>query len=207
MDPYPSLPPPPPGADPERPEPEATPPGASDGSPARIALVIGALVSVLVGVVLIGRAWFGEPEVCWGSSIESARFGYCLEAPGWDFTNEQTSHALPYDELVDADRGSSLRIQATDDARALDAVLSDVRAAEQARTGVVLGDVRDTSVAGVPARQWDVTLERRGVEVQVREVVFVRDGTAWLVRLIADPEGFAVGAQELDRILGSWIFR
>lgn len=180
---------------------------ASGGSRARIAWVIGAIVVVLIGVVVAGRAWIGEPEACWRSTVESARFGYCLEAPGWDFTNDQTSQALPYDELVHTDAATSLRIQAAAVDRALDDVLTEVRSADQGRASAVLGDVRDTSVAGVPARQWDVSLERRGVEVRIREVVFVREGTAWLVRLIADPEGFAAGAQELERILGSWIFR
>jgi hypothetical protein len=59
----------------------------------------------------------------------------------------------------------------------------------------------------VPAAQWDITLGGGSVGQQVREVVFVRDGSAWRVQLQADSEGFDDRLAEFEGILRSWTFR
>jgi hypothetical protein len=203
---YPPLPPPPPGGEPQ---PVADDPAEGSGrSAAKIVLALAAVLAVVTGVVLGGRAWIGTRDPCRGSTVTSARFGYCLEAPGWDFTNDRISVTLPYDELVHGADGSSIRIQAAAvGERTLADVISDVRKAEGAQDDIALGEVRDTIVAGVPAGQWDVTSEQEGDPFQAREVAFAQDGTAWLVRLIADPSSFETSVGELERILSSWIFR
>ena len=203
----PPLPPPPPGAVPEpvvEHEPEAP-----QGSTAKVVLAASGLLAVVAALVVGGLAWLGTPGVCGTSTVESARFGYCLEAPGWEYTNAQTSSNLPYDELVHPVDASSVRILAVEvgSESPLDQVISDVRGSEVGQDGVELGAVSDTSVAGVPAGQWDLTLQMEGVELQIREVVFVRAGTAWKVQLISDRDGFDARLPEFQRILRSWIFR
>jgi hypothetical protein len=62
-------------------------------------------------------------------------------------------------------------------------------------------------VAGVPAAQWDISLESASLEIQIREVVFVRDGTAWRVQLLTEREAFDTRLDEFEQILRSWTFR
>ncbi|HET9672070.1 MAG TPA: hypothetical protein VFQ40_04400 [Actinomycetota bacterium] len=207
MDPHPPLPPPPPGALPEPPQPEPEP-GSPSGSAAKVALVAAGLLVVLLGIGVGTLLWLRAPGLCDGSTVESTRFGYCLAAPGWEFTNERSSSELPYDELVHPADASSVRILAVEvGAEAnLGDVVSNVRESE-AEQGITPGDISDTSVAGVPAAQWDLLLQEGDVEVQVREVIFLREGTAWRVHLIADPEGFDARVPEFERILNSWTFR
>jgi hypothetical protein len=62
-------------------------------------------------------------------------------------------------------------------------------------------------VAGVPAAQWDLVVKAGQVEQQVREIVFVRGDSAWRIQLQTDAEGFAIRAEEFERILRTWTFR
>jgi hypothetical protein len=205
MDPYPALPPPPPGreADVEEAAPEA--PTRSAGK--AIAVVAGLLI-VLAGVIVAGIWWLGGPGVCDRSTVESARFGYCVAAPGWELTNEAAQTDLPYDELIKPADATTVRIMAIQlqTGQGLDEVVQAAR--EMARQeGVDVGEVVERRVAGVPAAQWDFVLDTGQVEQQVREIVFVRDGAAWRVQLQADAEGFVVRAEEFEDILGTWTFR
>jgi hypothetical protein len=200
---FPPLPPPPVGGEPAPVVEDERPPS----SPLKAVLAVGVVLTVVLALVVGGLVWLGAPGVCDASTVESSRFGYCLAAPGWEFTNEQSASDLPYDELVHPD-ASSVRILAVEIGAQgeLDQVISDLRASE-VEEGIELGEVRDTTVAGVPARQWDLTVESGDLELQVREVVFVRRGTAWRVQLITDREGFDTRLPEFQRILRSWIFR
>ena len=207
MDPHPARPPPPPGAgaDPAAvPEPEA-PRGSSA---AKIALAAAALLVVVLAVVVGGLVWLGAPGVCDTSTIESWRVGYCLAAPGWEYTNEQSATELPYDELTHPEDASSVRILAVEVGTSgrLDEIVTHVRQTE-VEEGIVPGEIRDTTVAGVPAAAWDMTFESGDLELQIREVLFLREGTAWRGKLIADPPGFDTPHPEFERILNSWIFR
>lgn len=202
---FPPLPPPPPGA---APEPVAEPAStAPTGSGAKVALAGAGLLVVVLGVAAATFLWLRTPGVCDASTVESTRFGYCLAAPGWEYTNEQSSSNLPYDELVHPADASSVRILAVEvgSRGELADIVSSVRETEM-QEGIVPGEVSDTAVAGVPAARWDMTLQSGDVELQIREVVFVRDGTAWRVQLIADPTGFDTRLPEFERILRSWTF-
>jgi hypothetical protein len=205
MDPYPSLPPPPPGRDAEVEEAAPEEPTRSAGK--AIAIVAGLLV-VLGGVIAAGFWWLGGPGVCDTSTVESARFGYCVVAPGWQFTNEATETELPYDELIKPADASTVRIMAIQlpSGQGLDEV---VQAARDIATenGMEVGEVVERRVAGVAAAQWDFVLDGGQVEQQVREIVFVRGDAAWRVQLQADSEGFDTRVAELEDILRSWTFR
>jgi hypothetical protein len=205
MDPYPSLPPPPPGLDTEV---EEDGPGAPTRSAAKAVVVVAGLLLVLAGVVVAGFWWLGGPGVCDRSTVESARFGYCVAAPGWELTNEAVETELPYDELIKPADASTVRIIAIQlqTGQGLEEI---VQAARDIATqeGMTVGEVVERRVAGVPAAQWDFVLESGQVEQQVREIVFVRDGSAWRVQLQADTEGFDIRAEEFEDILGTWTFR
>jgi hypothetical protein len=205
MDPYPSLPPPPPGRDAEVEEAAREEPTRSAGK--AIAIVAGLLIA-LAGVIVAGFWWLGGPGVCDTSTVESARFGYCVAAPGWQFTNEAAETELPYDELIKPADASTVRIMAIQlpSGQGLDEV---VQAARDIATenGMEVGEVVERRVAGVAAAQWDFVLDAGQVEQQVREIVFVRGDAAWRVQLQADSEGFDTRVAELEDILRTWTFR
>ena len=205
MDPYPSLPPPPPGGHADVEDVVSEGPTRSAG---KAIVVVAGLLIVLTGLVAAGVWWLGGPGVCDASTVESARFGYCVAAPGWQFTNEATQTELPYDELIKPADASTVRIVAIQlqSGQGLDDV---VQAAREVATqdGVEVGDVVERHVAGVPAAQWDFVLDTGQVEQQVREIVFVRGDAAWRIQLSADAAGFDVRAEEFDEILRTWTFR
>src|SRR5687767_9773515 len=149
MDPYPSLPPPPPGRVPE--VEEATPEASTRSTGKAVAIVAAVLVG-LAGAVVAGFWWLGGPGVCDASTVESARFGYCVAAPGWQLTNGTAEATLPYDELIKPADASTLRIMAIQlsNGEGLDDV---VKAARDVATenGMEVGEVVDRRVAGVAA--------------------------------------------------------
>ncbi len=205
MDPYPSLPPPPPGRVVE--VEEAAPEAPTRSAGKAIAIVAGLLIA-LAGLVVAGFWWLGGPGLCDSSTVESDRFGYCVAAPGWQLTNEAAETNLPYDELIKPADASTVRIMAIQlqAGQGLDEV---VQAARDVATenGMEVGEVVERRVAGVAAAQWDFVLEAGQVEQQVREIVFVRGDAAWRVQLQADSEGFDLRAEEFEDILGTWTFR
>jgi hypothetical protein len=170
--------------------------------------VVAALVLAIGGIVAAGIWWLGGPGLCDGSTVESSRFGYCVAAPGWEFTNENTDSQLPYDELIKPADASTVRIVAIQlpAGQGLQDVVSTVRDIETG-DGAQLTEVVDRKVAGVPAAQWDISLGQGQVAQQVREVVFVHGKAAWRVQLQADSQGFDVRAAEFEDILRSWTFR
>lgn len=203
---YPPLPPPPGGAPP--PPTDDPRPEAPRASAARVFFAVAGVLVIVLGVAG-GTAWWirGAEPICDSSTVESARFGYCLAAPGWQYTNEQGSSSLPYDELVHPD-SSSVRILAVQlsAGEGLDEVVENVRRIETGE-GIDPGEIEERRVAGVPAAQWDLAVESGDVQVQVREVVFVRRGMAWRIQLIAEDSGFETRLRDFERILRSWIFR
>ena len=201
----PSFPPPPPGAEPEPVLPAA--PDERRGSIAKVILALAALSLAIGGVVAAAVLWLGAPGPCAESTVESARFGYCVAAPGWEYTNDGQDAELPYDELVRSDETTvrivAIQLEAGQD---LGAVVDAVRSIES-EDGIEPGEVVDRRVAGVRAAQWDISLGEGTIAQQIREVIFVRGSTAWRVQLLADAEAFANRVPQFDAILRSWIFR
>jgi hypothetical protein len=203
---HPSLPPPPPGG-PQAEDQEVEAQGPSRSVGKAIAVVTGFLVAI-TGVVVLAVMWLGAPGRCDTSTVESARFGYCVEAPGWELTNDVTQAELPYDELIKPADASTVRIQAIQlqSGVGLDDIVQGVRDL-LTEDGVDVGEVVDREVAGVPAAQFDYVLEGGTAEQQIRDVVFVRGDAAWRVQFQADVEGFEARAAEFEDILQTWIFR
>jgi hypothetical protein len=205
MDPYPPLPPPPPGGHAE--VEEAEPEGPTRSAGKAIAVVAGLFIA-FTALVAGGVWWLGGPDACDTSTVESPRFGYCVAAPGWQFTNEATQTELPYDELIKPADASTVRIVAIQlqTGQGLDDVAQAARDIVT-QEGVQVGDVVERHVAGVPAAQWDFVLDAGQVEQHVRQIVFVRGETAWHIQLSADAGGFAIRADEFNDILRTWTFR
>lgn len=205
MDPYPALPPPPPG---EEPEPEEAAPGGPARSTVKAVAVLAGIVIALAGVIAGGVWWLGGPGVCDESTVESARFGYCVAAPGWELTNDGTDADLPYDELIKPADASTVRIMAIQlqDGQGLNDVVQAARGLAE-EEGLEVGEVVERRVAGVRAAQWDFPLEEGPVEQRVREIVFVRGDAAWRVQLQVDVDAFPNRVEEFEVILRTWTFR
>ncbi|MGH2680749.1 MAG: hypothetical protein ACRDG8_09770 [Actinomycetota bacterium] len=205
MDPYPALPPPPPGGEPE---PEEVAPEGPARSTGKAVAVLAGLVIALAGVIAAGVWWLGGPGVCDESTVESARFGYCVAAPGWELTNDGTDADLPYDELIKPADASTVRIMAIQlqDGQGLNDVVQAARGLAEDE-GLEVGEVVERRVAGVRAAQWDFPLETGAVEQRVREIVFVRGDAAWRVQLQVDIDAFPHRVEEFEVILRTWTFR
>jgi hypothetical protein len=203
--PYPPLPPPPPGGEPEADE---AAPEAESKSAIKAVVVVAGLTLVLAGIVGAGIWWLGAPGACDTSTVESARFGYCVAAPGWQLTNSVTESELPYDELIKPADATTVRIVAIQlqSGQGLEFIVEQARTVA-AEDGLDVSDVVERRVAGVRAAQWDFVLESGQVPQLVREVVFVRDGAAWRVQLQADREDFERRVEEFEDILRTWTFR
>src|SRR5215211_6143070 len=202
---YPPL-PPPPGSEPVVEE-EVEDEPQHRRWPLVATLGILVVASAIVGVTVWGRT--DASDACETSTIGSARFGYCIAAPGWRFRDERPSARSDLDEMVRPAEASALRIVAVDldPGQDLDVVVQTVRSIES-EGGIELGDPVERDVAGVPAVQWDIALEDGGTEARhIREVVFVRSGNAWRVQLLADADVFEQRVDEFDAILRSWVFR
>jgi hypothetical protein len=174
-----------------------------------VLVLLGALLATSA-LVAVERWRSPSDEVCETSTVESARFGYCIAAPGWRLTNEPREPRLPYDQLVRHADASTVRIVAIDldTGQDLDLVVRTIRSIETEGGGSEVGAVVDRQVAGVQAAQWDVDVRPGSSEARrIREVVFVRDETAWRVQLLADAGGFDLRLDEFEAILRSWTFR
>src|SRR5918994_3414102 len=201
---FPPLPPPPGG----EPGPEAR--AEEPGRPPRLFVPVLLAALIVTATLVAVAAWWGQGDPgCETSTVESSRFGYCIAAPGWRFTDEPRTARLPYDQLVRPADASTVRIVAIDldEGQDLDVVVQMIRSI-QTEDETDVGQVVVRRVAGVQAAQWDVAIRLGSPDARrIREVVFVRDGTAWRVQLLADAGGFDTRLDDFEAILRSWTFR
>jgi hypothetical protein len=74
--------------------------------------------------------------------------------------------------------------------------------------GLTPGAASETSLDGVGALQWDVTVTPEdGESFQMREVVTVRDDIGWRITLNDVSDGFGTSAVAFSDMLDSWQFR
>jgi hypothetical protein len=166
-------------------------------------LVVGLLV---VGVVSgFGIAVLLDRGPCHGAGFVSS-FGYCVEPPvGWE-ASPASEEASGTDVFRKQDGATVVSVvaQSSEDATLRD-FAEQVRQLESLQ-GFALGDAARGNLDGSPTLEWDVRISTEGRETLVREIVVLREGTAWLVR-IADGEGAPPsGVQEAGRLVDSWRF-
>jgi hypothetical protein len=214
----PPLPPPPtePGA--QRPEIPPPPELGSDaaalhvaemgapGPSSRAPLVAGLLLVLALAVIVVAiGVWITRPAVCDETNVRSERFGYCFTAPqGWRVA-EVDGDDVTFEQLFRPASAATLTIQAVDTSRDLDTFVSDLREMQR-EAGLDQGDITETEVAGVRARQWDSATTTDAGSYRVRDVVFVHDGIAWRLQFADATEAFDEGTRDLVRILRSWRF-
>ena len=189
----------------ERPQVDVRPPAPP--SRARPFVVLGGLALAAVA----GIAWLvAGPNPCRGATFTSDAFGYCVDVPsGWAQSPARFGNGATLDGFSPTDGSASILVEAVDlaDATDVDAWATRVRGRDY-EAGLSPGDVADTTVAGLPARTWDVTsVSGDGTQYRTREIVVVRDGIGWRIVLNETQAGFDAAAASLDDLLASWRFR
>jgi zinc-ribbon domain len=165
---------------------------------------IFALLAAGIGVYYLGR-----PNPCAGTNFTSTNFGYCVLVPdGWEAGPARFGADVTLDQFAPPTASSTVIVSSVD----LDsgATLSDfsnfVRQRDDA-AGLTPGPTSETTVDGVGATQWDVTVETDGETYRMREVVTVRDDVGWRITLNDVRQDFATSAVAFRDLLDSWRFR
>jgi hypothetical protein len=207
----PGPPQPPPRPDPASLEPqdvEATPPEPPPYSKAPfwigLLLLLG-FVGAAVGVV----AALVQPDICDGTTFRSDRFGYCLVVPeGWTADGEGTLGEIPADRIQVPDDIGTVYVQAVpiSEGQTLQDFADTIRSLNE-QAGYRLEEISQATVAGAPALRWDFTTGvRGGVQLRMREIVFIDGNSGWRVQIAEGKPGFDGTASTVDSMLETWVF-
>jgi len=202
---------PPPRPDPASLEPhdvEAAPPEppAYSKAPFWIGLLlllgfVGAAVWVVAALV--------QPDICDGTTFRSDRFGYCLVVPeGWTADGEGTLGEIPADRIQVPDDIGTVYVQAVpiSEGQTLQDFAGTIRSLNE-QAGYRLDAIEEITVAGVPALRWDFTTGvRGGVQLRLREIVFIDGSDGWRVQVAEGRSGFGDTISTVDAMLGTWVF-
>jgi hypothetical protein len=172
------------------------------------AVVLALLLTVAVGLgawALI--SWARGSDTCEAGAFESVRFGYCVRAPG-GWTAEAAGDEGPaLDRFLMADGPGTITVTAVLLSKGQDLARFEqfVRGFDE-DAGATLGQSRRTEIDGAAAVSFDITTEDGDATTLGREVLFVREGTAWRVQLADDEPGFEASVRQLDDMLATWRF-
>ncbi|MET0801301.1 MAG: hypothetical protein ABWZ53_09055 [Actinomycetota bacterium] len=170
--------------------------------------MIALLLTVVVGLggwALI--SWARGGATCEAGAFESQRFGYCVRAPG-GWTAEAASDEGPaLDRFLVADGPGTITVTAVRLSKGQDLARFEqfVRGFDE-DAGATLGESSRAEVDGAAGVVFDITMEDGDGTTLGREVLFVREGTAWRVQLADDEPGFEASVRQLDDMLATWRF-
>ena len=169
-------------------------------------LVLGGLAVAAAAAVV----WFvAGPNPCRDATFRSDAFGYCVVVPdGWVESPSRFGNGAVLDGFSPSDGSASILVEAVDlaDGTDVEAWATRVRGRD-GEAGLSPGEVFPTTLAGLPARTWDITSESAdGTRFRTREIVVVRDGIGWRIVLNETQAGFETAAASLDDLLASWRF-
>jgi hypothetical protein len=171
-------------------------------------LVMVGILAVVVGGA--GVMWLLRPDPCSGTNFRSENFGYCVLVPeGWEAGPAQFGAEVTLDQFAPPTESATVVVEAVDleGGTALEEWSAFVRLrAEEA--GLIPGAASETTLDGVGALQWDVTVTPvDGESFRMREVVTVRDDIGWRITLNDVSDGFGTSAVVFSDMLDSWQFR
>jgi hypothetical protein len=172
----------------------------------RAVAVLGVLGVVAAGV---GLYLLVRPNPCEGTNFTSTNFGYCVMIPdGWEAGPARFGSDVTLDQFAPPTSSTTVIVATVDlaDGAALDGFSTFVRQKDQ-QAGLTPGPASGTSIDGVEALQWDVTVVSSGETYHMREVVAVRDNVGWRITLNDLQQGFASSAVAFRDLLDSWQFR
>ncbi len=167
------------------------------------------LLFVISGVVAATIAALAQPDLCDGMTFRSDRFGYCVVVPeGWVADGDGTLGEIPADRVQMTDDVGTVYVQAVpvSEGQTLRDFADSLRSLNE-QAGYQLEEITERSVAGVPALRWDFTTGvKGGVQLTMREIVFIDGGNAWRVQVSAAEPTFDDTAGIVDTMLSSWVF-
>lgn len=173
----------------------------------RVVAVLGVLTAGMIGV---GAFLLLRPDPCEGTNFSSPAFGYCLSVPaGWTAEPARFGDQVALDQFAPPKDAATVIVDATDLERGvtLEEWAGFVRQRD-ADAGLTPGPASATTVDGLPAQRWDVTVTSdAGTSYRMREVVVVRDEVGWRIALSDTEEGFTVSSAVFERMLASFRFR
>jgi hypothetical protein len=170
---------------------------------------------VMVGIlaVVVGGAgvmWLLRPDPCSGTNFRSENFGYCVLVPeGWEAGPARFGAEVTLDQFAPPTESATVVVEAVDleGGTALDEWSAFVRLRVE-EAGLIPGAPSETTLDGVGALQWDVTVTPvEGESFRMREVVTVRDDIGWRITLNDVSDGFGTSAVVFRDMLDSWQFR
>lgn len=169
-------------------------------------LIVGGLIAAAVAG---GVLWLLRPDPCEGTNFASENFGYCVLVPeGWEAGPARFGPDVTLDQFAPPSESATVVVEAVDleAGTELEAWSEFVRQRDE-EAGLAPGPASRTSLDGVEALQWDVTVEADGRTFRMREVVAVRSDVGWRVTLNDVSDGFATTAAVFQDMLESWQFR
>lgn len=170
-------------------------------------VILGVLV---LGMGAVGAAMLLRPDPCRGTNFESENFGYCILVPeGWEAGPALFGAQVTLDQFAPPTESATVVVEAVDleTGTALEDWSQFVRQRDE-DAGLTPGASSETSIGGVGALQWDVTVAPEGGEsFHMREVVTVRDDVGWRITLNDLSDGFGTSAVVFQGMLDSWQFR
>lgn len=201
----PPLLPPPPGGPVEPPPPPAPEADRRSRVPVLVAMAVLSAMVLIVGSLAL---WLSAPGRCDDATFTSERFGYCMTAPaGWTAETARVGDT-PVDRFLEPDGSAVVYVQAVavDQGQDVQAFSDYVRSVAE-QSGYQLGQPNEFQIDGVAAVSWEKSeAPQTTAGTIVREVVFVRDDTAWRVQFADTPDGFDAHAPAFEEMLGSWHF-
>jgi hypothetical protein len=170
-------------------------------------VILGMLV---LGAAAVGAALLLRPDPCSGTNFESENFGYCLLVPeGWEAGPARFGAQVTLDQFAPPTESATVVVEAVDleSGTGLEDWSQFVRQRDE-EAGLTPGASSETSIDGVGALQWDVTVAPEGGEsFRMREVVVVRGDVGWRITLNDLSEGFGTSAVVFQGMLDSWQFK
>jgi hypothetical protein len=167
-----------------------------------------ALVVLLVAVAgFFGYKEFG-PDPCRGK-FASPQFGYCLTVPaGWQ-ADQARIGTVSVDQFTPPSASTVVLVSAVDlpSNAGLSDFASQVRQQDQ-QAQLTPGQPQSTTVGGLPAQQWDVTVPPASgsTSYMLREVVVVKGEVGWKIQMNDAASSFQQHLQSLAEMLRSWHF-
>lgn len=173
----------------------------------RSVVVLGVLAVIVGGA---GVVWLLRPDPCEGTNFESQNFGYCILVPeGWEAGPARFGAEVTLDQFAPPTESATVVVEAVDleSGTALEEWSDFVRQRDE-EAGLTPGAPSETTLDGIGALQWDVTVAPEGGEAfRMREVVAVRDDVGWRITLNDVSDGFGTTAVVFRGMLESWQFR
>jgi hypothetical protein len=171
---------------------------------------IAVLALLGVAVAGVGAYLVFRPDPCDGTNFTSTNFGYCVLVPeGWEAGPARFGDSVTLDQFAPPTSATTVVVATVDleSGASLDDFGAFVRQKDE-DAGLVPGPASDTTIDGVGALQWDVTVDADGGETyRMREVVTVRDDVGWRITLNDLEDGFSSSAVVFRDLLDTWQFR